>query len=83
MFFLLFSDGKDIMGINAREIGQRVRTLRMERKMRQVDLADELGVTLSTVGRIESGIIMVSLDLAVDISNHFCVSLDYLVLGRE
>ena len=71
------------MGINAREIGQRVRTLRMERKLRQVDLADELGVTLSTVGRIESGIIMVSLDLAVDISNLFCVSLDYLVLGRE
>ncbi len=71
------------MGINAREVGQRVRTLRMERKMRQVDLADELGVTLSTVGRIESGIIMVSLDLAVDISNLFCVSLDYLVLGRE
>ena len=70
------------MGINAREIGQRVRALRMERKMRQVDLADELGVTLSTVGRIESGIIMVSLDLAVEISTLFCVSLDYLVLGR-
>ncbi len=71
------------MGINAKEIGQRVRKLRMERGLTQQKLADALGVTLPTVGRIESGIKMASIDLLVDIAVFFNASLDYLILGKE
>ena len=51
--------------------------------MTQQRLADELGITLSTVGRIECGIIMISLDLLVDIAVFFDVSLDFLILGKK
>ena len=69
--------------IDAKEIGTRVRGLRMESGLKQQELADSLGVTLSTVGRIESGIKMASLDLLVEIATFFNISLDYLILGKE
>ncbi len=68
--------------INAKEIGSRIRALRMERGLTQQRLADTIGVTLSTIGRIESGIKMGSIDLIVDIAFYFGVSLDYLILGK-
>ena len=77
------TDGKDIMGIDTKGIGSRVRSLRMKRGITQQKLADALGVTLSTVGRIESGIKMASIDLLVDITDFFGTSLDYLVRGKE
>lgn len=70
------------MGINTKEIGTRVRGLRIKRGITQQKLADELGVTLSTIGRIESGIKMASVDLLVDISAFFDASLDYIILGK-
>ncbi len=69
--------------INAKEIGVRVRKLRMEREITQQKLADTLGVTLSTIGRIESGIKMASIDLLVEIAVFFNASLDFLILGKE
>ena len=71
------------MGINTKEIGARVRDLRMKRGITQQKLADELGVTLSTIGRIESGIKMASIDLLVDMSVYFDASLDYIIMGKE
>ncbi len=70
------------MKINAREIGKRIRALRMAKKMTQQQLADVLGITLSSVGRFEGGIIMASLDVLVELSLYFEVSLDHLVFGR-
>ncbi len=69
--------------INAKEIGSRIRALRMEKGLTQQKLADTIGVTLSTVGRIESGIKMGSIDLIADIAIYFGVSLDYLILGKR
>ena len=71
------------MGIDVKGIGSRVRNLRMKRGITQQKLADTLGVTLSTVGRIESGIKMASIDLLVDMTDFFGTSLDYLVRGKE
>ena len=79
----VLQDGKDTMrGIDRKEVGQRIRALRTDRGMRQVDLADRLGVTLNYVGRMESGIGMASIDLFVEIADLFDVTLDYLILGR-
>ena len=69
--------------INAKEIGARIRKLRIEKELTQQKLADALGVTLSTIGRIECGIKMPSLDLLVDIATFFSASLDYLILGKQ
>ncbi len=68
--------------IDPKEVGQRIRALRVERGMRQIDLAEQLGVTLNYVGRMECGIGMASIDLFVEISELFEVTLDYLILGR-
>ncbi len=79
----VLQDGKDTMGgIDRKEVGQRIRVLRTNRGMRQVDLADRLGVTLNYVGRMECGIGMASIDLFVEIAELFDVTLDYLILGR-
>ena len=79
----VYADGKDAMGINAKEIGSRIRKLRMERGLTQQCLADTLGVTLSCIGRVECGLRMASIDLLVDIAGYFHVSLDYIVLGKN
>ncbi|MCR5585743.1 MAG: helix-turn-helix domain-containing protein [Lachnospiraceae bacterium] len=82
MFFLLFSDGKDVMGINNRDIGQRIRKVRIDHEMKQKELAELLGVTLNHISHVESGIKPASLDLLADIAVFLNVSLDYIVLGR-
>ena len=61
--------------------GQKGVSEEMREKIQK--LADELGVTLSTIGRIESGIKMASIDLLVDMSVYFDASLDYIIMGKE
>ena len=82
MFFLLFSDGKDIMGINAKEIGKRIKAVRKANGLTQQQFADMIGSMINHVGKIEAGMKMASLDLFVVISEKFDVTLDYLILGR-
>ena len=69
--------------INTKEIVARIRALRIKNGLTQQKLADALRVTLSTVGRIECGIKMASIDLLVDIATLFSASLDYLILGKQ
>jgi transcriptional regulator with XRE-family HTH domain len=71
------------MGIDAKEIGQRIKGLRKERGITQEQLAAMLGVTVNYLSRIEPGIRRASLDLLVDIALLFDTTLDYLVLGRR
>ncbi|MCR5585573.1 MAG: helix-turn-helix domain-containing protein [Lachnospiraceae bacterium] len=70
------------MGINDREIGQRIREVRKAHGMKQKKLAELLGVTLNHVSHVESGIKPASLDLLADIAVLLDTSLDYIVLGR-
>ena len=81
--FLLFSDGKDVMGINAKEIGQRIKALRKERGLTQEGFAESVGLTVSAVSKIEIGDRVPSIDTFVLLSGFFGVSLDYIVLGKE
>jgi transcriptional regulator with XRE-family HTH domain len=70
------------MGINAKEIGQRIKKLRKERKLTQEELAAELGVSTNSIARIEVGIRVPSIDMFVDLAAFFGASLDYLILGK-
>ena len=79
--FLLFSNGKDVMGINAKEIGHKA--LRKERGLTQEGFAESVGLTVSAVSKIEIGDRVPSIDTFVLLSGFFGVSLDYLVLGKE
>ncbi len=66
-----------------RILGERLRLLRKERKrLRQVDVAEMLGVTQAHYQRIEKGKINISTLTLCALADYFEVSVDYL-LGRS
>lgn len=71
------------MSLDAREIGQRIRSVRRNKKVRQRELGDILGFSENYIGKLETGKRIPSLDALVRIADYFDVSLDYLVRGKE
>ena len=70
------------MALNAKEIGKRIQNLRNLKGLTQQELADEIGYTLSMVGKVESGARIPAIDMFVVLAEYFCVSLDFIVLGK-
>ena len=62
-------------------IGDRLKQLRTEKKLRQVDIAEHLGVSRTTYTQYETDASEPDNDTLVSIANFFDVSADYL-LGR-
>lgn len=71
------------MYINQKEIGQRIRILRKENRLSQLDLANKLNINVDHLSRIENGNKGMSLDLLIEFSKHFSVSTDYILLGNR
>ena len=71
------------MGINAKEIGRRIKKLRKEKGLTQEAFAEAIGMTVSAVSKMEIGNRVPSVDTFVLLSEFFSVTLDYLVLGKE
>ena len=64
------------------KIGEKIRTLRLQQKMTQEQLADRLGVSYQSVSRWENGITYPDIEFLPAIANYFSVSLDFL-LGQD
>ena len=64
------------------KIGEKIRALRLQRKMTQDQLADRLGVSYQSISRWENGITYPDIEFLPAIANHFSVSLDYL-MGQD
>ncbi len=62
--------------------GERIRQLRIKSGLTQERIANALNIDQSYYGRIESGKKGCSVDLFIQLSALFGVSLDYLILGR-
>ncbi len=60
---------------------ERLKTLRKEAKMTQVNLAKALSMHTTTYTRYESGLRDLPMEVAIQIADYYHVSLDYLV-GR-
>lgn len=71
------------MYYNPTEAGIRIQKLRREIGVTQAQLSEELGISLDHLKRVESGSRGCSVDMLVSLSQHFEVSLDYLILGKE
>ncbi|NCB92402.1 MAG: XRE family transcriptional regulator [Clostridia bacterium] len=71
------------MYYDTKESGKRIQTLRKERNLTQEKLAAHLNIGVSTLGKIETGYSRISIDLLIEITMYFSVSLDYVLLGRE
>ena len=63
-------------------LNQRIRTLRLARKMSQVELAQALHVTKQSVSNWENDNIQPSVEMLMKIAKVFSVSTDYL-LGMD
>ena len=63
------------------EIKNRIKKLRIERKVTQRDIAEGIGVSPVSIQRFEYGTVRPSLDTLIALADYFDVSLDYLV-GR-
>lgn len=70
------------MNYEAEKIGSRILELRQERSMTQENLADILGISAQHLGKVERGVKGASVDLLIDMSEFFCVSTDYILLGK-
>lgn len=62
--------------------GQRIKELRQLSGMTQEEFAVSLNVSRDSIGKLELGKRTVSIDLMIDISAYFNVSLDSLILGK-
>ena len=57
--------------------------LRKHAQMSQVQLAEALHVSASTIGMYEQGRRVPGLDILIRMSQAFGVSLDYLIMGKD
>ncbi|MCU1689905.1 MAG: putative regulatory protein [Pseudonocardiales bacterium] len=62
-------------------VGPRLRALRRDRGMTLAQLADDTGITVSTLSRLESGLRRPALDLLLPIAQAYGVTIDDLVRG--
>lgn len=70
------------MYFDANDFGHRVKVLRERQGLTQEEMAGKLGISLNHVGYIERGLRTPSIDLCIEFSELFGVSLDYLMLGK-
>ncbi len=71
------------MYYDQKESGKRIAKLRKDKGLTQEQLAESLNISTDYVGKMENGRYGGSVDLLVEISEFFEVTLDYLVLGKE
>ena len=69
------------MYFDTKAFGQRLQTLRNEKGFTQLDLAEELDVSLPHLKKLESGERSISIELLLEISHCFEVTTDYLLSG--
>ena len=69
--------------IDAKALGERIRSLRLKKNKTQAYFADVLYISPSYLSLIEEGKRIPNLDVLVHISELTDVSLDYLIFGDE
>lgn len=70
------------MSYDMKKSGERIRQLRIESGLTQEQVAETLNISRTFYSRVETGEKGCSIDLFLQVSNLFHVSLDYLVLGK-
>ena len=71
------------MNYDMKQCGERIQQLRIQHGYTQEEFAKTLNVDRSNLSRIESGRRGCSLDLFVQLSSIFGVTLDYIVFGQD
>ena len=70
------------MSYDMKKSGERIRQLRIDNGLTQEQVAEALNISRTFYSRVETGEKGCSIDLFVQVSNLFHISLDYLILGK-
>lgn len=70
------------MNYDMKKSGERIRQLRIQQGFTQENIAQMLNIDRSFYSRIEAGKNGCAVDLLIQLSGLFEVSLDYLILGK-
>lgn len=69
--------------IDKREIGQKIKELRLSRDLKQQELAERVGLSRATISNVESGTRGLSLESLHKVCKVFNVSIDYFDIEVE
>lgn len=71
------------MYYDIKESGERIKNLRLEKKLSQEDISADLGISIDGYRKIERGVNGAKVDTLVCIANYFGVSLDFIIVGEQ
>lgn len=71
------------MVLNSIEIGKRIKTIRLKKRLSQIAFAAELHVSREQISRWENGNKIPALDILCRLSEIGKVSMDHLITGQE
>jgi transcriptional regulator with XRE-family HTH domain len=67
---------------NHRKIGERIREIRKEKGLTQIEFSKILGITQDKLSKYENGRVGVPIEIILRISDEFKISLDWLLKGK-
>lgn len=71
------------MSINEKEIGQRLRSCRIERGLSAAQVAADLNFSVEHYWKLETGVRKQTLEVVASFAEHYNISTDYLIFGRS
>lgn len=63
--------------------GERIKRLRTGRELTQEQLAEKINVSRTYIVKIENGLQIGPIEIAIELAKFFDVSMDFLLLGKE
>ena len=63
--------------------GDRIKRLRTGRELTQEQLAEKINVSRTYIVKIENGLQIGPIEIAIELAMFFDVSMDFLLLGKE
>lgn len=68
---------------DAKEIGRRIRKIRKENGMKQIDLAEKMYLSAESISRLENGKVVCMPEHIANLCKIFEVSADYFYFGKK
>ena len=63
--------------------GERIKRLRTGRELTQEQLAEKINISRTYIVKIENGLQIGPIEIAIELAMFFDVSMDFLLLGKE
>ena len=63
--------------------GERIKRLRTGRELTQEQLAEKINISRTYIVKIENGVQIGPIEIAIELAMFFDVSMDFLLLGKE